>query len=60
VEKAERRAEGTSASAMTNRIGADKIRSEKTIVIKKNTIFTPLNTLLDFSSFEKPMMLLIT
>ena len=26
------------------------------MVIKKNTIFTPLNSLLDFSSFEKPML----
>ena len=53
----ESKAEGTSASAITRRTGAEKRRSDITIVIKKNRVFKPLNILLDFSSFEeKPML----
>ena len=55
-EKAESRAEGRTASAMTIRIGAENSRREIIMVIKKNTVFTPLNILLDFSSFEKPIL----
>lgn len=58
-EKAESRAEGTSASAITKRTGAEKRSSDITMVIKKNTTFTPLHTLLDFSSFENPIIFLI-
>lgn len=53
----ESKAEGTSASAITRRTGAEKRRSDITIVIKKKRVFKPLNILLDFSSFEeKPML----
>ena len=52
-ESVESKAEGTSASAMTNRTGAENRRSEITMVSKKNTVFTPHNTFFDFSSFEK-------
>lgn len=55
-ESVERRAEGRRASAITNRTGAEKRRSERIMVIKKNSVFTTLNTLLDFSSLdEKPI-----
>lgn len=58
-ESVESKQEGTRASAITKRTGVEKRRSERIIVIKKNTVFTPLNILLDFSSFddenEKPI-----
>jgi len=53
----ERRAEGRSASAITRRTGAEKRRSDITMVIKKNRVLKPLIILLDLSSFEeKPMV----
>lgn len=38
-------------------MGAEKRRNEITIVIKKNTVLTPLNILFDLSSFENPILL---
>ena len=56
-EEAERSAEGRSVSAMTRRIGAEKRSREINMVIKKNTVFTPLRTFFDFSSFNiKPIL----
>lgn len=40
---------------MTRRIGAENKRSDTNIVIKKKRVLIHLNTLFDFSSFEKPM-----
>lgn len=55
-EEAERSAEGRSVSAMTRRIGAENRSREINMVIKKNTVFTPLSTFFDFSSFNiKPI-----
>lgn len=53
-------AEGRRASAMTRRTGAEKRRREMSMVIRTNTVFTTLTTLLDFSSFdENPIITLI-
>lgn len=55
-EEADRIAEGRRVSAITRRSGAENRSREINMVIKKNTVFTPLNTLFDFSSFdENPM-----
>lgn len=40
---------------MARRTGAEKSSREISMAIKKNTVFTPLHSLLDFSSFEKPI-----
>jgi len=53
--EAERREKGRRVSAITRRIGAEKRRKDINMVIKKNRVFTPLTTLLDFSSFAKPI-----
>lgn len=59
-ERVERRAEGISASAMTTRTGAEKRRRDITMVIKKNTVFNPLNILFGFPSFDaKPILVLM-
>ena len=53
--EAESKAEGKRVSAITRKTGAENTRKEITIVIKKNTVLTPLKILLDFSSFENPI-----
>lgn len=58
-EMVERRAEGRSASAITRRTGAEKRRSDITIVMRKKRVLKPLIILLDFSSFEKKGMIVL-
>ena len=47
----ESRAEGRRASAMARRIGAEKKRRDKRIVIKKNKVFKALKIFVELSSF---------
>lgn len=49
--RAERRAEGSRASAMARRIGAEKKSREISMVIKKKRVFKALQIVTDFSSF---------
>lgn len=54
--EADSRAEGKRVSAITRRMGAEKRRREISILMRKKTVFTPLRSFLDFSSFEKKPM----
>lgn len=51
----ERRAEGRSVSAITSNIGADRMRREANIVIKKASVFTALTIFLGFSTLPNPI-----
>lgn len=55
--EADNRAVGSRTSATATSIGAEKNRNDMIMVIKKNTVLIPLNTLLLFSSFKNPIIL---